>query len=79
MLMDTSVFERQSHLERMVHEDKSTEVTTDLLTDAETKALAFLQNNSVTNTNSIEQLNRLEQEKLDEDLLLLALKEHSLL
>ena len=78
-LMDTSVFERQSHLERMVHEDKSTDVTTDLLTDAETKALSFLQNNSVTNTNSIEQLNRLEQEKLDEDLLLLALKEHGLL
>ncbi len=37
LLMDKAVLERTSHTERMVHEDKSTEVKAEFLTSAEKK------------------------------------------
>ena len=87
LLMDKAVFERASHTERMVHEDKSTEDKAEFLTAEEKDALAFLQGQqsnvlnteSATVSNSDTKLNRLEQEKLDEDAVIKALKEHDLL
>lgn len=87
LLMDKAVFERNSHTERMVHEDKSTEVKVEFLTAAEKEALDFLQglkskvlNAELATTFSPDtKLNRLEQEKLDEDAVIKALKEHELL
>lgn len=87
MLMDRAVFNRVSHTERMVHEDKSTEVKVEFLTEDEKQALAFLQGqqNNVSNTESDVasftdiKLNRLEQEKLDEDAVISALRALELL
>lgn len=41
--MDKAVLERTSHTERIVNEDKSTEVKVEFLTSAEKETLAFLQ------------------------------------
>lgn len=41
--MDKAVLERTSHTERIVQEDKSTEVKVEFLTSAEKETLAFLQ------------------------------------
>ena len=87
MLMDRAVFNRASHTERMVHEDKSTEVKVEFLTEDEKQALAFLQGqqDNVSNTESDAasftdiKLNRLEQEKLDEDAVISALRALALL
>lgn len=85
--MDKAVLERTSHTERMVHEDKSTEVKVEFLTSAEKEALAFLQglkndgsNAELATTSSPNtKLNRLELEKLDEDIIIKVLKAHKLL
>ncbi|GEM_PF-1797033 len=92
LLMDKAVFNRASHTERMVHEDKSTEVKVEFLTEDEKQALAFLQGlqNNVSQNSALKsetafvldpdtKLNRLEQEKLDEDAVIRALKEQKLL
>ena len=87
LLMDKAVLERTSHTERMVHEDKSTEVKVEFLTSAEKETLAFLQglkndgsNAELATTSSPDtRLNRLEQEKLDEDIVIKALKAYKLL
>ena len=76
----------------MVHEDKSTEVKVEFLTEDEKQALAFLQGlqNNVSQNSTLKsetafvldpdtKLNRLEQEKLDEDAVISALKEQKLL
>lgn len=85
--MDKTVLERTSHTERMVHEDKSTEVKVEFLTSAEKETLAFLQvlkndssNAELATTSSPDtKLNRLEQEKLYEDIVIKALKAYKLL
>lgn len=41
--MDKAVLERTSHTERIVQENKSTEVKVEFLTSAEKETLAFLQ------------------------------------
>ncbi len=85
--MDKTVLERTSHTERMVHEDKSTEVKVEFLTSAKKENLAFLKglkndgsNAELATTSSPDtKLNRLEQEKLDEDIVIKALKAYKLL
>lgn len=87
LLMDKAVLERTSHTERMFHEDKSTEVKVEFLTSAEKETLAFLQglkndgsNAELATTSGPDtRLNRLEQEKLDEDIVIKALKAYKLL
>lgn len=85
--MDKAVLERTSHTERIVHEDKSTEVKVEFLTSAEKETLAFLQSlkndgskaELATTSSPDTKLNRLEQEKLDEDIVIKALKAYKLL
>lgn len=83
LLMDKTVFERTSHKERMVHEDKSTVVKEEFLTQDERTALSFLLNgvvlNPSENSDPNQILNRLEQEKLDEDCVIDVLKKKGLL
>lgn len=85
--MDKAVLERTSHTERIVHENKSTEVKVEFLTSAEKETLAFLHglkndgsNAELATTSSPDtKLNRLEQEKLDDDIVIKALKAYKLL
>lgn len=66
VLMDLQTIQARHHKTRMVQEEKSTNVTTELLTQNENEALKFLKDHPLTN--------RLEQEKLDQDYVLTKIK-----